>query len=75
MNYNIESKTVNIIRILQILWEHSDYEHRLTQDKIIEYLYNEYNIEMERKAVSRALQNLQILFDSEQDSPCVSGVR
>lgn len=69
MNYNLESKTVNIIRILQILWEHSDDEHRLTQGKIIEYLYKEYNIEMERKAVKRALENLQILFESEQDSP------
>ena len=69
MNYNLESKTVNIIRILQILWDHSDYEHRLTQGKIIEYLYKEYNIEMERKAVKRALENLQILFESEQDSP------
>ena len=55
-----ETKVI-ILYILKILSSHSDENHYLTQKKIIEYLKNEYNVTVERKAVSR---NLAVLEES-----------
>lgn len=49
----LESKKLALLRILQILQKHSDFEHPLTQEKIAEYLDVEYGIVIERKAISR----------------------
>ena len=48
-----EPKKLALIRIWQILLKHSDYDHRLTHEDIIKHLYNDYGIEMERKAISK----------------------
>lgn len=55
----IEPKKLAIIRILQILQRHSDYDHPLTQDEIIKYLDTEYGIQMERKAVGKNIADLR----------------
>ncbi len=59
---SLETKKLALLRILQILQKHSDCDHPLTQDKIIEYLKVDYGIVMERKAVSR---NLSLLKEAE----------
>lgn len=54
-----DSKNLAPLRILQILLKHSDYDHPLTQEKIINYLYDEYGIEMERKAIGKNIADLR----------------
>ena len=56
---SLEPKKLALLRILQILQKHSDYEHPLTQEDIIKYLESEYGIEMERKAVGKNLADLR----------------
>lgn len=52
------SKKMLNIYILDILKEHSDIDHRLTQQVIIRYLKQDYEIDCERKAVSRNITAL-----------------
>ena len=68
--YNNEPKKLAIIRILQILEKHSDFDHPLTQDEILDYL-SKYGIELERKAVGNTISMLQDMFekDNMQKSP------
>ena len=56
---SIEPKKLAILRILQILQKHSDFEHPLTQEDIIKYLDEEYGIEMERKAIGKNIADLK----------------
>lgn len=56
---NFESKKLALIRIWQILKEHSDYNHPLTQDDIAIHLKNDYGIVIERKAISRNISLLK----------------
>ena len=55
----LEPKNLALLRIWQILLKHSDYDHPLTQEKIIEYLYKEHGIEMERKAIGKNIADLR----------------
>ena len=55
----LEPKKLALLRIWQILQKHSDYDHPLTQEDIIKYLYQEYGIEMERKAVGKNIADLR----------------
>ncbi len=55
----LEPKKLALLRILQILQKHSDDQHPLTQEDIIKYLYNDYGIEMERKAVGKNIADLR----------------
>ncbi len=48
-----------MLRIYQILHKYSDEEHPLKQADIQQYLLDEYNIEIERKAVSRNINTLR----------------
>ena len=55
----LEPKKLALLRIWQILLKHSDYDHPLTQQDIINYLYEEYGIEMERKAIGKNISDLR----------------
>lgn len=55
----LEPKKLALLRIWQILLKHSDYDHPLTQEEIIKYLYTEYGIEMERKAIGKNIADLR----------------
>ena len=55
----LEPKKLALLRIWQILLKHSDYDHPLTQEDIISYLYKEYGIEMERKAIGKNIADLR----------------
>lgn len=60
---NSEKKMIPL-HILKILHEYSDEKHKLTQNELIEYLQNEYGVDLERKAISR---NLALLEESGFD--------
>ena len=57
----LEPKKLAPLRILQILQEHSDRTHPLTQEDIADRLDRDYGIVLERKAVGR---NLRLLKDA-----------
>ncbi len=56
---SFEAKKLLILRILEILTEYSDSEHKLRQGDIIRLLQLQYGIECERKAVARNIEFLQ----------------
>ena len=55
----LESKKLALLRILQILFDHSDSEHMLVYDDILSLLRKEYDIAIERKAVGRNISLLK----------------
>ena len=65
MTDSLEAKKLLIIRIMQILEYYSDVNHPLTQEEIINKLYDDYGIEAERKAIGRNVQLLQDMFERE----------
>ena len=56
---NFEPKKLALLRIWQILWEHSDDTHPLTQEEIAHHLQKDYGIIIERKAIGRNLSLLK----------------
>ena len=56
---SLESKKLALIRILQILKEHSDCDHPLRQEDILRLLKSEYGISLERKAIGRNISLLK----------------
>jgi len=56
--YTGQPKKISIIAILKILYEYSDAEHRLSAKDIIGYLWKDYGIKLDRKAVKRNLMDL-----------------
>ena len=61
---SLEPKKLALLRIWQILKEHSDIDHPLTQVDIAEYLDKDYGIVIERKAIGR---NLALLKEADID--------
>ena len=55
----LDPKALAPLRILQILHEHSDADHLLKQEDIVDYLDREYGIVLERKAIGRHLKALK----------------
>lgn len=66
---SLEPKKLAIIRILQILYKHSDADHPLTQDEIATYLLNDYGIELERKAIGKNIAILRDYFCGDNALP------
>ena len=56
--YTKQPKKLMIMNILDILKQHSDAEHRLSQKDIIDLLKSEYNMDADRKSIKRNLMNL-----------------
>jgi len=56
---SLEPKKLALIRILQILEKHSDSEHPITHEKIVQLLESDYGIVVERKAIGRNISLLQ----------------
>ena len=56
---SFEPKKLLILRILEILTQYSDCEHKLRQGDIMNLLRLNYGIECERKAVARNVEYLQ----------------
>lgn len=57
----IENKKASILLILNVLKEYSDEDHCLTQQDIIDKVYELYGIELERKSVAFSISLLQDL--------------
>ncbi|MCF0126298.1 MAG: WYL domain-containing protein, partial [Clostridia bacterium] len=57
----IPNKKSSMLLVLKILEEYSDEEHYLTQSEIIDKIYRDYDIELERKSVSSSLSLLEEL--------------
>lgn len=55
---SFEPKKLALIRVLQILERHSDSEHPIKHEKIVELLENEYGLTIERKAIGRNISLL-----------------
>lgn len=55
---SFEPKKLALIRVLQILEKHSDSEHPIKHEKIVELLENEYGLTIERKAIGRNISLL-----------------
>ena len=56
--YSSGSKKMLNIYILEILRRHTDADHQLSQQQIIDYLQKDFGVECERKAVSRNINYL-----------------
>lgn len=56
---NGQIKKLYIIQILEILKKYSDIDHPLIQRDIIDYMRRDYNVECERKAIGRNIENLR----------------
>ncbi len=61
---SFEPKKLALIRVLQILQKHSDSEHPIKHDKIVELLESEYGLVIERKAIGR---NISLLNEAGYD--------
>ena len=59
--YNPKSKKLAPLRILQVLYKHSSSNNPLFQEDIADYLQKDYDMQLERKAISR---NLNFLRDA-----------
>ena len=57
---NTNSKKIIILKILDILKQHSDVNHRLSQKDILDYLKKDYGIVVNRKTISSNLEDLII---------------
>ena len=54
----MEAKNLAPLRILEILRNYSSEEHKLTQAVILDYLWKNYGIALERKSIGRHINNL-----------------
>ena len=61
---SFEPKKLALIRVLQILERHSDSEHPIKHEKIVELLESEYGLTIERKAIGR---NISLLNEAGYD--------
>ncbi len=65
----IEEKKAALLYVLKILKEETDENHGLKQKEIIEKLYNQYFIKVDRKKIARDLAALEEFgFDIQHDS-------
>ncbi|MBR2871092.1 MAG: WYL domain-containing protein [Clostridia bacterium] len=61
---SFEPKKLALIRILQVLEKHSDSNHPIKHDKIVELLKSEFDLTIERKAIGR---NISLLNEAGYD--------
>lgn len=57
----IPNKKSSILLVLKVLEEYSDEDHYLTQQEILDKIYQDYDIELERKSVGSSLSLLEEL--------------
>ena len=56
--YEAQPKKMLIINILEILRKYSDSNHRLSQKDIMDMLWRNYGMKVDRKAIKRNIMNL-----------------
>ena len=57
----LPNKKSSILLVLKVLEEYTDEEHYLTQQEIADKIYQDYDIELERKSVGSSLSMLEEL--------------
>ena len=57
----IPNKKSSILLVLKVLEKYSDENHYLTQNEIVDKIYQDYDIELERKSVGSSLSMLEEL--------------
>ena len=57
----VANKKSSILLVLKILQEYTDEEHYLTQNQIVDKIYQDYNMQLERKSVGSSLLMLEEL--------------
>ncbi len=57
----IPNKKSSILLVLKVLEKYSDENHYLTQNEIVDKIYRDYDIELERKSVGSSLSMLEEL--------------
>lgn len=68
-----DKRSLNLI-ILKILWEHTDAEHRLQQQEIVQLIKLEYGLEVDRRTVKNNVVSLKdLLFDTELEIDTENG--
>ena len=60
MKKSVDNKTLAVLRIVDILRQETDSNHKITQGEILSKLDRNYNLVVERKTIHRHLENLQI---------------
>ncbi len=66
---NGQIKKLYIVQILDILKNYSDIDHPLLQRDIIEHMKKDYDVECERKAIGRNIENLKdVGYDIEYNN-------
>lgn len=65
--YTKQSKNTLILNILSILEKYTDKNHRLNQQEIVELLKSEYNMVVDRKSITRNIDNL---LESDYEIDC-----
>ena len=63
----MEGKSASILLILKTLEKYSDENHYLTQQQIIDYIEQDYDIKLERKSISKHINTLIDDFDYDID--------
>lgn len=56
-----DKRSLNLI-ILKILWEHTDAEHRLQQQEIVQLIKTEYGLEVDRRTIKNNVESLKNVF-------------
>ncbi len=68
----MESKSIAVLRILQIFQKYSDRDHPLTHKALADYLDRDYGIVLERKAISHHISHLKEAGYEIESSRCGS---
>lgn len=61
-----EDKKLALLRMMQIFEKYSDFDHPLKQQDIVDHLYSDYGIILERKAVGRNISLLNQALEHDR---------
>ena len=64
---SLEPKKLALIRVLQILQKHSDGEHPIKHEKIVELLESEYGLTIERRVEENAAIPADVLAELKEN--------
>ncbi len=58
----MDNRSTFVLQVYEILRKYSNEEHYLTQAMILDYLYKDYGVKAERKAVGSAIENIDAVY-------------
>nr|AGS54220.1 hypothetical protein [uncultured bacterium contig00107] len=66
---SVEESCKSMIMVLDVLWRHSDEDHRLKQSQIAKHIREDYSVELQTKKIKRYLEWLVDLCTQFEDLP------